>query len=111
MLIPTIPTTPHAVADETFLIPTIAAAPDGTFIAAHSMVIRGAEPAIVDTGCFLVREDWAEHAFSVVEPDDVRWVILTHDDHDHIGNVDLVMDRCPNATLVVNYPLVARLVG
>ena len=111
MLIPTIPTRPHAVTDDTFVIPTIAAAPDGTFVAAHSMVIRGAEPVIVDTGCLLVRDAWAEHAFSIVEPEDVRWVLLTHDDHDHVGNIDLVMDRCPNATLVVNYNLVARLVG
>ena len=75
------------------------------------MVIRGAEPVIVDTGCALVRDDWAERAFSVVEPEDVRWVVITHDDHDHIGNIDLVLERCPNATLVVNYLVVARLVG
>ena len=107
----TLPVTPYAVTDDTFVIPTIAAEPAGTFIAAHSLVIRGAEPVIVDTGASLVRDVWAEHAFSVVDPEDVRWVVLSHDDHDHIGNIDLVMDRCPNATLVVNYALVARLAG
>jgi flavorubredoxin len=111
MLVPTLPAEPYAVSDDSFVIPTIAAAPDGTFIAAHSMVIRGAEPVIVDTGCALVRDDWSERAFSVVEPEDVRWVVLTHDDHDHVGNIDLVMERCPNATLVVTYLVVARLVG
>ena len=68
MLVPTLPADPYAVTDDTFVIPTIAAAPDGTFISAHSMIIRGAEPVIIDTGCSLVRDDWAERAFSVVEP-------------------------------------------
>ena len=26
--------------------------------------------------------------FSIVEPDDVRWVFLSHDDHDHTGNLN-----------------------
>ena len=107
MLLPTLPTTPYAVTDDTFVIPTIAAAPDGTFVSANSLVIRGAEPVIVDTGCALVRDDWAERAFSVVEPDDVRWVVITHDDHDHIGQPRPRARRCPNATLVVNYLVVA----
>ena len=111
MLLPTLPQRPYAVTDDTFVIPTIAAAPDGTFVSANSLVIRGAEPVIVDTGCALVRDDWAERAFSVVEPEDVRWIVITHDDHDHIGNIDLVLERCPNATLVVNYLIVARLVA
>jgi flavorubredoxin len=74
-------------------------------------VIRGAEPTIVDTGCSLVREAWADQAFSIVEPADVRWIFLSHDDHDHIGNVELVLDACPNATLVVNFSMVGRLAG
>ena len=111
MLLPTLPATPYAVADDTFLIPTFAAVPDGTFVSAHTMVILGAEPVLVDTAPALVRDDWQERAFSVVEPDDVRWVVLSHDDHDHVGNIDLVLERCPKATLVVNYSLVSRLVG
>src|SRR4051812_16140 len=111
MLLPTLPATPYAVTDDTFVIPTIAAAPDGTFVSANSLVIRGAEPVIVDTACALVRDDWAERAFSVVEPNDVRWVVIPHDDHDHSGNIDLVLERCPNPTPVVNSLVVAGLVA
>jgi flavorubredoxin len=111
MLLPTLPAAPYAVTDDTFVIPTIAAAPDGTFIAANSLVIRGTEPVIVDTGCSPVRDDWTDRAFSVVEPEDVRWILISHDDHDHIGNLQVALERCPNATLVVNYLVLARLVG
>ena len=107
----TLPTSPYAVTDDTFLIPTFAAQPDGTAFGAHSLVILGDEPVIVDTGCFLVRETWLEHVFSVVDPVDVRWIFLSHDDHDHIGNVDAVLDACPNATLVASFPIFGRLMG
>jgi flavorubredoxin len=33
----------------------------------------------------------------------VRWVFLTHDDHDHAGNLRQVMDACPNAMLVTTW--------
>jgi flavorubredoxin len=69
----------------------------------NSMVITGAEPVIVDTGCALLREPWAEQVFGLVEPEDVRWVFLSHDDGDHTGNLELVMERCPNATLVTSW--------
>jgi hypothetical protein len=38
------------------------------------MVIRGREPVIVDTGAPVHREQWLEKVFSVVEPEDVRWI-------------------------------------
>jgi len=108
----TLPTSPQAVAADTFLIPTLALdATSGAYFGAHSLVIRGAEPTIVDTGCSLVRDAWTEQVFSLVEPQDVRWVFLSHDDHDHVGNLEYVMDVCPNATLVASFSIAGRLAG
>src|SRR3954454_3030926 len=107
----TLATTAHLIAPETWLIPTLAAEPSGAYFGAHSLVIRAQEPVIVDTGCSLVRDAWAAQVFSLVEPDDVRWVFLSHDDHDHVGNLEFVMETCPNATLVANFSIVGRLAG
>jgi flavorubredoxin len=106
-----LPTRPHPVNDDTFLIPTLAAEPSGAYVGAHSLVIRGEEPVIMDTGASLVREAWTENVFSVVEPEDVRWIFLSHDDHDHLGNLDVVLERCPNATLVASFLITGRLSG
>jgi flavorubredoxin len=46
-----------------------------------------------------------------VDPVDVRWVILSHADHDHIANVPPLLDMCPNATIVSSIQLATRLVG
>ena len=106
-----LPTTPEAIAADTWLVPTLAADPAGGYVGAHSLVIRGAEPVIVDTSVLFGRDRWLQNVFSVVEPDDVRWIFLSHDDHDHLGNLDVVLDLCPNATLLTNYSTVGRLVG
>jgi flavorubredoxin len=111
MIPETLPTRPHPVTPDTWLIPTLAAEPSGAFIGVHSLVIRGAEPAIIDTGAGLVREAWLDQVFSVVEPDDVRWIVLSHDDHDHLGNLDVVLERCPQATLVASFAITGRLSG
>lgn len=77
----------------------------------NSMVIRGAEPIVVDTGCPANRERFLEDLFSLVEPEDVRWLFISHDDADHHGNLHQVMDACPNATLVATWFLCERLMG
>jgi flavorubredoxin len=78
------------------------------FVYLNSMVLRGAEPMIVDTGTPANRQQWLEDVFTLVEPKDVRWVFLSHDDVDHTGNLDQVMEACPNARLVCNWAMVER---
>jgi flavorubredoxin len=107
----TLPTTPQQIAPDSWLIPTLAAEPSGAFFGAHSLVITGREPIVVDTGCSLVRDQWAASAFAVVDPADVRWIFISHDDHDHIGNLPFVLEQCPNATLVCSFSIVSRLAG
>ena len=102
-------TTPQVIAPETFLIPNLAPAGPDVYIPVNSMVIRGTEPVIVDTGAPVHRELWLEKVFSVVEPEDVRWIFLSHDDPDHTGGLLEVLERCPQATLVTNFFSVERL--
>jgi flavorubredoxin len=109
---PIAPTTyvpPTEIAPETFVIHQIQPAlGQPLFVYLNSMVIRGKEPVIVDTGTPANREQWLKDAFSLVEPEDVRWVFLSHDDVDHSGNLGEVMSACPNAQLVCNWAMVER---
>jgi flavorubredoxin len=102
-------TTVQPIAPETWLIPNLAPAGPGLFLPVNSMVIRGAEPVIVDTGAPVHREQWIEKVFSLVDPDDVRWIFLSHDDGDHTGGLLDALDMCPNALLVTNFFSVERL--
>jgi hypothetical protein len=100
---------PYRIAAETWLIPNFAPAGDGLYLPVNSMVIRGREPVIVDTGAPVHRKAWLEKVFSVVEPEDVRWIFLSHDDGDHTGGLLDVLERAPQATLVTNFFSVERL--
>ena len=102
-------TRPELIAPDTFLIPNLAPGPDGLYLPVNSMVIRGREPVIVDTGAPVHRAQWLEKVFAVVEPEDVRWIFLSHDDGDHTGGLFDVLERCPQATLVTNFFSVERL--
>ena len=106
---PTVPTTsPHRIAADTWLIPNLAPAGPDVFLPVNSMLIRGSEPIVVDTGAPIHRDHWFEQVFSLVEPEDVRWVFLSHDDGDHIGNLRELLELCPNATLIVNFFITER---
>jgi hypothetical protein len=54
-----VPATPPAlIAPDTFLIPNLVPAGDGQYLPVNSMVIRGREPVIVDTGAPVHRALW-----------------------------------------------------
>jgi flavorubredoxin len=46
--------------------------------------------------------------FSLVDPKDVQWIYLSHDDVDHTGNLEQTIEACPNAKLVCNWAMIER---
>ncbi len=109
---PIAPTTrvpPLQIADDTWLIHSVQPAlGQPLFVYLNSLVILGAEPMIVDTGTVANREQWLKDVFSLVQPENVRWIFLSHDDVDHTGNLDETLSACPNAQLVCNWAMVER---
>lgn len=100
---------PTEVAPGTFLIHEVQhalGAPLSVFI--NSLVIAGEEPILVDTGSPRNRRAWLADVCSLVEPSSVRWVFISHEDSDHVGNLNEVMELCPRATLVCSWALTER---
>jgi flavorubredoxin len=109
---PAVPTdriAPQRIAPDTWLIRQVQQAlGEPLYVYLNSMVIAGTEPVIVDTGTIANRRQWLDDVFGIVEPTDVRWVFLSHDDIDHTGNLAEVMTACPNATLVCSWAITER---
>ena len=106
---PTLHVPPTQIAPDTWVIHSVQPAlGQPLFVYLNSMVILGAEPMIVDTGTIANRDQWLADVFSLVEPEDVRWIFLSHDDVDHTGNLDETLSACPNAQLVCNWAMVER---
>lgn len=101
---------PVEIAPETWVIQDTAGEDQpGPAVHMNSMVIRGAQPVVVDTGVPDNRDRFFEDVFGLVDPTDVRWIFVSHDDVDHYGNVAALMAECPNATLVASWYLCERL--
>jgi flavorubredoxin len=106
---PTVRAEPEQVAPDTWVIHHVQEAlGQPLFVYLNSMVINGAQPMIVDTGTIGNRTQWLEDVFAIVEPADVKWVFLSHDDVDHTGNLDEVLTACPNAKLVSSWAITER---
>ncbi len=106
---PTIYVPPVEIARGTWMIHSVQPAlGQPLFVYLNSMVILGSEPMIVDTATIANREQWLKDVFSIVEPKDVRWIFLSHDDVDHTGNLDETLSACPNAQIVCNWAMIER---
>jgi len=84
-------------------------APVGVHV--NTMVLASRQPVVFDTGVPADRDGWLQAVSSVVDPADVRWIVLSHDDHDHVGNLSAAMQWFPNATVVASWWITERLVG
>jgi flavorubredoxin len=75
----------------------------------NAYVIGDRDPVLVDTGLPTEGDDFLARLWSVVEPQDLSSVFLTHEDHDHAGNLLAVLEAAPRARLVTNYVTVSKL--
>jgi len=100
---------PRCVARDTYLIgawvpiPTLGALPLNAF------VIKAAQPVLVDTGMAAMREHFLESIQAVLDPQDLRWIWITHMDADHVGNLAAVLERAPRARVVTTFIGLAKM--
>lgn len=100
---------PYEVAPGSWVLPQLFQVPLAGYINVNSMIIDGEQPVIVDTGPPGRRQQWLEQAWSIVDPARVRWIFLSHDDGDHVGNLGPVLEACPQAQLVTGWFATGRM--
>jgi hypothetical protein len=79
------------------------------FLPVNAFLIKAKEPVLVDTGMGIASEEFMKALNSIIDPHDLRWVWLTHDDADHTGNLQQVLEAAPNARLAANSIAVLRM--
>ena len=91
------------------MLPDFAPAPGLGFLPINSFVLLGSEPVLIDTGIPTEVETWLEMLWSVVPPEELRWIFLTHEDRDHSGRLREVLEAATNARLALNFIGLAKL--
>jgi len=91
------------------VIPSYFPVPGMGFLAVNAFVIRAQEPVLIDTGMGIESEDFMAALESIIDPRDLRWIWLTHDDADHTGNIQRVLEAAPKARLAANALAILRM--
>jgi flavorubredoxin len=71
-------------------------------IPVNAYVILSQEPVLVDAGLGRDREEFLKAIEKIIDPADIKWIWLTHDDLDHAGNVQQLLQVAPNAKLAMH---------
>ena len=100
---------PYVALGDIHVLPTSQAAPGHGVLPVNAFVIRDRAPVLIDTGLASEEDRFLERLWSLVDPGDLRWVFLTHEDRDHAGNLLAVLDAAGQARLVTNYVTVGKL--
>jgi flavorubredoxin len=100
---------PFQVMPDIEVLPSYFPIPGAGFLPVNAFVIKAEEPVLVDTGMGIDGEEFMKALHSVIDPRELKWVWLTHDDADHIGNLRKVLEAAPNARLAAYSLAVLRM--
>ncbi len=90
---------PRLVGPATHAMTTLLPVPGLGVLPVNAFLIRAAEPVLIDAGVAALADLAFEQLVSLIEPDDLRWIWLTHTDQDHIGCVSRLLQQAPKARL------------
>jgi flavorubredoxin len=84
------------------ILPAHFPVPGVGYLPINAFVIKATEPVLVDTGTGIEGEEFMNALRSIIDPQDLKWVWLTHDDADHTGSIQKVLEAAPSARLAAN---------
>ena len=99
---------PYQASSDVYVLPTHLPIPGMGKLVINTFVLRSAEPVLVDTGLLSSPLDpdnsahFIEAVDSIVPLADLRWIWLTHDDMDHTGSLQRIMELAPQAKLATH---------
>jgi flavorubredoxin len=91
---------PYAAGTDVHVLPTTIPIPGVGVLPVNAYVVHAEQPVLVDAGLGIDGDAFIDALASVIDPATLRWVWLTHDDADHTGNLQRVLELAPNAQLV-----------
>ncbi|MCA8881374.1 MAG: MBL fold metallo-hydrolase [Rhodobacteraceae bacterium] len=91
------------IAGDWHVLPGWLPVPDLGVISVNAFLLAGEEPMLVDTGVAALSDAVLANLEARIDLTDLRWIWLSHTDADHIGNLDRVLARAPNARVITNF--------
>ncbi|MEJ2109835.1 MAG: MBL fold metallo-hydrolase [Acidobacteriota bacterium] len=99
---------PYQLMENIEILPSFFPIPGMGFLAVNAFVLKSKEPVLIDTGMGMDSQEFMKSLEAVMDPRDLRWIWLTHDDADHTGSLAKILEAAPDARLVANALAVLR---
>jgi glyoxylase-like metal-dependent hydrolase (beta-lactamase superfamily II) len=93
---------PYQAAPDVHVLPTHLPLPGLGVLPINAYVLHADEPVLVDTGVGVDGDEFVAALASVIDPATISWIWLTHDDADHTGNIQRVVELAPRARIVTH---------
>jgi hypothetical protein len=93
---------PYAAGPDVHVLPATVPLPGVGVLPVNAYVLHAQEPVLIDGGMAADGEQFVDALASIIDPAALRWVWLTHDDADHTGSIQRVLELAPNAKLVTH---------
>jgi flavorubredoxin len=93
---------PYEGAPDTFALPTSLRIHGLGFLLINAYVILSGDSVLVDTSIGMEQDAFLKAPTSIIDPSEVRWIWLTHDDLNHCRNLQQIMELAPKATLATH---------
>jgi glyoxylase-like metal-dependent hydrolase (beta-lactamase superfamily II) len=91
------------------VLPSHVPLPEMGYLPINAFVIKADEPVLVDTGTGRDSDEFMKTLRMVVDPQELKWVWITHDDSDHTGSIQKILEAAPKARLAANALAVMRM--
>jgi glyoxylase-like metal-dependent hydrolase (beta-lactamase superfamily II) len=93
---------PYQGSADVHVLPTHLPLPGVGVLPINAYLIMAEEPVLIDSGVAIDADQFMDAVSSLIDLRSLKWVWLTHDDADHTGNIQRIMEAAPNATLVTH---------
>ena len=93
---------PYQGSADVHVLPTNLTLPGVGVLPINAYVIMAEEPVLIDSGVANDADQFMDAVSSLIDLRSLKWVWLTHDDADHTGNIQRIMEAAPNAKLVTH---------
>ena len=94
---------PYKVAPDIDIIPSWFPIPGFGILPVHAYLLRSAEPVLVDAGLASLSDTFIEKLASIIDPKDIKWLWLTHNDQDHIGGLQRLLEEAPGMRVITTF--------
>lgn len=100
---------PRTVATDTESLISYLPVPGYGVLPVNAFLIRAAQPVLIDTGLPVLRNEFLQGLSSLIAPEELRWIWITHADVDHLGSLEAVLAQAPYARVVTTYIGMAKM--